>query len=127
MRNFIVSLICLLAMVAIWTGFTCYASVKTDYYENSLEVLIVDYVNKEKWDESMALFDEIQDDWNIYKHTASFFLDTSSINHIDSTFKKVRFYIEADDRSNSSGELAYLKGLFTALEKNESLTLQNIF
>jgi hypothetical protein len=37
------------------------------------------------------------------------------------------FYISADDLSNSSGELAYLNGLFESLYQNESLAPQNIF
>lgn len=127
MRNFIVSSICLMAVIAIWACFTVYASSNTDYFEESLDTLIYEYVNEEKWDHARTHFDDLQNDWNDYKRVASFFLDAGSINHIDSTFKKVYFYISADDKSNSSGELAYLKGLFTALNRNEALTLENIF
>ena len=66
-------------------------------------------------------------DWEGYKKRASYFLDNNALNHIDSTFNKIVFYISADDLSNSSGELAYLNGLFESLYQNESLAPQNIF
>lgn len=127
MRNFIISMFCLLAVVAAWTCFDIYASDKTDLYESELNTLIEEYVDKENWDEAYKKFDDIQNDWNRYKKTASFFLDANDLNHIDSTFKKTHYYISADDRSNSSGELAYLIGLFKALDKNEEITLGNVF
>ena len=127
MRNFIISLISLALIVSICYGFHMYSDAKTKAYDKAIETLITEYVNENRWDEASEHFQMMQDDWNKYKHTASFFLDSSSINHIDSTFKKIHYYISADDRSNASGELAYLKGLFAALHKNESVTLENIF
>lgn len=127
MRNFIISTVCLFTIIGIWSCFHIYSSTKTDYYKTQLDVITSEYVNEEKWPEAISSFNEIQADWNKYKHTAAFFLDSSELNHIDSTFKKIYFYISADDKSNSSGELAYLKGLFQSLHRNESLNMENVF
>ena len=127
MRNFIISLICLASIVGIWCAFDNYASAKTQYYGQQIDTILSACVSEDDWDKALASFEVLQDDWNSYKQLASFFLDSSAINHIDNTFKKIEFYISADDKSNSSGELAYLNGLFEALYKNESLTPVNIF
>lgn len=127
MRNFIISSICLLIIIGIWSCFYVYSSDKTDYYKSELDIIISEYVDREKWTDAISSFNELEADWNDYKHNAAFFLDSSELNHIDGTFKKVRFYIYAKDRSNSSGELAYLKGLFEYLHKNESLNAENLF
>lgn len=127
MRNFIISTVCLIMIIGIWTCFHIYSSDKTDYYKSELDIIIFEYVNEDKWPDAISAFDGMQSDWNKYKHIAAFFLDSSALNHIDSTFEKIRFYIYASDKSNSSGELAYLKGLFESLHKNESLNMENLF
>lgn len=127
MRNFIISAASLLVIVIIWGSFFFYSSGKIKTYEAALDTIITEYVNDENWDEAKASFNELQHDWNRFKHIASFFLDSSSLNHIDSTFRKIHYYISADDKSNSSSELAYLKGQFISLHNNEALKLENIF
>lgn len=127
MRNFIISTICLIMIIGIWICFYIYSSQKIDYYKSELDVIICEYVNEEKWPDAISSFNEIQCDWNKYKHIAACFLNSSELSHIDNTFKKIRFYIYASDKSNSSGELAYLKSLFKHLHEDESLNLDNVF
>ena len=127
MRNFIISLTCLAFVVAIWSVFDSYALSKTLYYEEQINTILVSYISENRWDEAREAFEDLHEDWEGYKKRASYFLDNNAINHIDSTFNKIVFYISADDLSNSSGELAYLNGLFESLYQNESLAPQNIF
>lgn len=127
MRNFIISFICLFIIVFTWTCFDFYASARTDYYENTLATITNQYINRENWTEAKTAFKELHSEWKDYRHIASFFLDANDLNHIDNTFRKAEYYISACDRSNSAGELAYLKGLFIALHKNESISPANIF
>lgn len=127
MRNFIISLLCLAVIVIVWFTFDNYALSKTQYYEKQINNIITACVSEDNWGGAMDSFDNLQKDWNSYKQLAAFFLDNNALNHIDSTFQKIEFYISADDRSNSSGELAYLNGLFESLYENESLSFSNIF
>ncbi len=127
MRNFMISAICLLITVGVWLCFYLYTSSKIEHYEASLDTITKEYVDEEKWKQASDSFEALESDWKGFSRYAAFFLDSSSLNHIDSTFRKIHYYISANDVSNSSGELAYLKGLFISLHKNETLSFENIF
>lgn len=127
MRNFIISTLCLLLVIGAWCGFYLYSEKQTASLQTQLDVIIAEYVTNEQWEDARDAIDKLALDWKSYKKAASYFLDAKPINDIDCTIQRVRYYIYEKDKSNSSGELSYLKDLYILLHQNEELTPENIF
>lgn len=126
MRNFIISLISLLIILCLWTGFSHYSSETTRELQTQTHKLIASIYN-EDWVPAEKDYRQLLQIWDNYKKTASIFLDGKDLNEIDSTLDKAHLYMEAEDVSNSSGEFSYLKDKFRFLYTNDSLSLSNIF
>jgi hypothetical protein len=54
-------------------------------------------------------------------------LDTATINEIDYALARSIKFIQAEDISNSNGELNAVIEQFSFLTENQNLSLQNIF
>lgn len=127
MRNFIISVICLGALIGVWAAFESYSSDKISAYMDTIEQEVIKTVEQEKWDTAYENFQRFSRDWHKYKKKAAFFLDTQAINEADYSIAKALYYIKAKDVSNSSGELSCLREQLKFLEYNESLAVGNIF
>lgn len=127
MRNFIISIVCLGILVGAWAVFGFYSNKTIDSYEQALENSIIKAVEAEQWEKAYTEFRNLSQDWHRYKKAAAFFLDTQAINDTDYSIAKAKYYIKAEDVSNSSGELASLKEQLVFLHQNESITWGNIF
>ena len=71
--------------------------------------------------------EQLNKDWHQYKKAALFFLDTETINEVDSSLTKAIKYVKARDISNSSGELNAMVEQLTFLSSNDKISWQNIF
>lgn len=127
MRDFIISLLCLGLLVGAWTVFDSYSDSKINGYKEELETKIIKTTESGDWDKALSDFDVFSHDWQQYKKSAAFFLDTQTINDIDYSIAKAKYYIKAEDVSNSSGELSCLKEQLNYLHYNESLAPGNVF
>ncbi|MCB6994322.1 DUF4363 family protein [bacterium 210820-DFI.6.37] len=127
MRNFVISLLCMGLLIGIWAFFDSYSNSKIDSYKEELETNIIKTVELGDWDKASHDFDDLSQDWHQYKKRAEFFLDTQTINDVDYSIAKAKYYIKAQDVSNSSGELSCLEEQLTFLHYNESLAPGNIF
>ena len=127
MRNFVISLLCMGLLIGIWAFFDSYSNSKIDSYKEELETNIIKTVELGDWDKASHDFDALSQDWHQYKKRAEFFLDTQMINDVDYSIAKAKYYIKAQDVSNSSGELSCLEDQLTFLHYNESLAPGNIF
>lgn len=127
MRNFVISVLCLGALIGAWAVFDVYSSDKISTYKETLQQEVIKMVESEEWDKAYASFERFSKDWDHYKKTAAFFLDTQALNEADYSIAKSHYYIKAKDVSNSSGELSCLKEQLSYLEYNESLALGNVF
>lgn len=127
MRNFVISLICLCVLLGIWGCFSVYSSRISEEMQLQSEVLIEEAIKQSDWNAAEEDFRKLSAMWDEYKIPASFFIDLKDINEIDCTLSKAHLYIEAEDISNSSGEISYLKDKFKLLHRNDSLLLTNIF
>lgn len=126
MRNFIISIVCLGALIGTWAAFGVYSNKTVHGYEQALEDRIIKAVEAEEWEKADKEFQNLSKDWHQYKKKAAFFLDTQSINDTDYSIARAKYYIKAEDVSNSSGELAALKEQLVFLHQNESITWGNI-
>ena len=127
MRNFIISLICTLAVLAAWGGFHSYSAEMTDDLQAKSNELIFSSIEKEDWISAEEDYMELSQLWHRYRRPASVFLDARDINEIDSIMDKAYLYMKAEDVSNSSGEFCYLKDKFKALSESDTVSLANIF
>lgn len=127
MRNFVISIICLGILITSWGIFDFYSGQKIEDYQAKLDHTIIRTVELENWEKADSDFEQFAADWEQYKKRAAFFLDTRSLNETDCTIAKARYYMNAKDVSNTSGELASLSEQLLALHDNEALSLKNIF
>lgn len=127
MRNFVVSVICLGALIAAWAAFDSYSADKINSYKETLQQEVIKLAEAEEWDEACSIFQQFSEDWERYKKIAAFFLDTQTINEADYSIAKSQYYLQAKDVSNSTGELSCLRKQLTFLEYNETLAAENIF
>lgn len=127
MRNFIISVICLGTLIAVWAAFDSYSAGKISDYKETLQQEVIKMAEDEEWDKAYTIFQQFSEDWARYKKIAAFFLDTQAINEADYSIAKSCYYIKAKDVSNSTGELSCLREQLTFLEYNESLAAGNIF
>lgn len=127
MRNFIVSIICLGLLIAVWSVFDFYSIQKIEEYQSRLDHTIIKTVESENWEKAHSDFEQFIVDWKHYKKRAAFFLDTQSLNETEYTIARAKYYMKAKDVSNTSGELASLSKQLLALHENEALSVKNIF
>lgn len=127
MRNFIISLICLLVTLCSWTAFSVYSAKTTDVLQAQSHHLVYSSINNGDWTSAEKDYLRLSKTWNKYKSAAVFFLDSREINEIECTMDKAYLYMKAQDISNSSGEFSSLKDKFKFLHQNDSVTLSNIF
>lgn len=127
MRNFIISLICIMFVFSAWLGFSSFSSYCSQQCISHAGKLISVYISSEDWDGASSQMDLLMESWDDYKKVAYFFLDAREINEIESALNKTSLYIEAHDISNSNGEISYLTEKIRYLHQSDLLLLHNIF
>ena len=127
MKSFIISVICIALLTGAGVFFVNYSDDTLHTLMSDLDDNIIIYVESEDWQTAMLEFDKFKTDWEKYRSRAVFFLSTISLNEASYAIEKVEHYMKAEDVSNSSGELAYIKELLSHLHFDESLSLGNIF
>lgn len=127
MRSFIISIALLLSLIGTWCFFDTYSSNTLENYGQILESEVLLSIESENWQSASEDFLSLQEEWQEYKQYAVFFLGTSELNEVDETMAKAYYYIKAEDISNASGEIAFLKRQLLFLNSNEKMTAGNIF
>ncbi|NLD18642.1 MAG: DUF4363 family protein [Clostridiales bacterium] len=127
MRDLIISLICLILILVPWGIYEGFSEKTIHQYKTILSKEVIPSIEKDDWKTAMDRFDFIAKDWDKYKKTSAFFIDTESINETDGIVSKTYYYIKLKDPSNSAGEAAYLKYSFDFLHKNEKPSIANVF
>ncbi|QIB69614.1 DUF4363 family protein [Aminipila butyrica] len=127
MRSFLISLGCLLVLAGSWLVYTNYSDEKIHEFNDRIETVIIEEVKSDRWQQAEEHLDKLEDDWHQYKKVACLFFSTNELNDIDYSFAKSKYYIKAEDLSNSSGELSYLKEQMRFLHANQEITIANLF
>lgn len=127
MRNFIISALCLGILIGGWSIFAVYSNDKINDLQIQLTGGVIAAVEDGRWKDADASFSYFSKDWNQYRKSAAFFLNTQELNEVDCTIEKTAYYIKAFDLSNASGELASLNEQLFFLHYNETLSAENIF
>lgn len=127
MKTLVVSLIGLALLVGSWLVFSDFASDTIDHLTDKIEQQIITPATTGKWDEARESMEEFTTEWDKYKKIFTYFLSTEEIDQTDFSISRAQYYIECQDVSNATGELAYIRKQLFSLHENEKLNLENIF
>lgn len=127
MKDLITATLLLALLLGGWLVFLNYADSQSQYFQTRLEEIIMPAVQAEKWEESRELIQDFSSRWHDFRRISLYFLDTATINEIDYALARSIKFIQAEDISNSNGELNAVIEQFSFLTENQNLSLQNIF
>lgn len=127
MRDLIISVACMLILLIPWGIYSNYSTGITSSYNQIIDNQLLPAVTEENWSKAEKEFATVTSLWENHKKISSYFCSTESINEIDSIIKKSDYYLKMQDKSNTSGEVAYLRCKLNFIYNNESMTLSNIF
>ena len=126
MKDLIISALIVLFLIGGWLLFDNYSKETTSIISNNLEENIIPLVEAAHWEEAKQQYKKIENQWSRYKRVGLSFLENDQINEIDLCIARAEKYIEAEDSSNSAGELCSIAKQLDLLPKREALTLSNI-
>lgn len=126
MRDLIVSVAIVAVLIGGWLFFDSYSARSVDEMSDLIYSDLIPAVGAEDWDDSRAMVTELSQAWNEYKKKALFFLNSEELSEIDYCLAKADKYVNAEDVSNSSGELNSLAGQMLFLKTKEKITPENI-
>lgn len=127
MRDLIVSVAIVAVLVVSWLFFDSYSDKTVSSVSATIRNEIIPAVEAERWDLSRLMSGELWDRWQDYQDVALIFISSEELLEIDQCMAKAIKYIEAEDVSNSSGELNALAEQLDFLVAREKINLENIF
>lgn len=126
MKDLIISFLIIVVLIGGWLFFDNYSHHQSYELSESLEEAIIPLTEEERWDEVDELYDIFEKKWRMYQKVALFFLENDQLSEIDLCVARAEKYIEAEDVSNSAGELCSIAAQLQLLDKREKVTLSNI-
>lgn len=126
MRNLIISIVCLLFLIIPWGIYDRYSSHTIEAYQIILTHQIIPSIEMGNWQEAEEAFDVITEDWERYRTVSAYFINGESINEVDSSLAKARYYIKLHSPANAAAEASYLIHRFEFLHENELPSPGNI-
>lgn len=127
MRDLIISTICMLILIVPWGIYDRFAVETVENYRSVISHEIIPAIESGDWENAEKRFDFIAKDWDRYKKVSAFFIDTESVNEVDSYVSRAYYYIKLHDAGNAAAETAYLQYRFGFLHENELPNPGNIF
>ncbi len=127
MRDLIVSVAIVAVLVVSWLFFDSYSDKTVSSVSATIRNEIIPAVEAEHWDLSRLMSVELWDRWQDYQDVALIFISSEELLEIDQCMAKAIKYVEAEDVSNSSGELNALAEQLDFLVAREKINLENIF
>lgn len=127
MRDLIVSVAIVAVLVVSWLFFDSYSDKVVSSVSSTIRNEIIPAVEAEHWDLSRLMSVELWDRWQDYQDVALIFISSEELLEIDQCMAKAIKYVEAEDVSNSSGELNALAEQLDFLVAREKINLENIF
>ena len=127
MRDLIVSVAIVAILVVSWLFFDSYSDKAVSSVSATIRNEIIPAVDAEHWDLSRLMSVDLWDRWQDYQDVALIFISSEELLEIDQCMAKAIKYVEAEDVSNSSGELNALAEQLDFLVAREKINLENIF
>ena len=126
MKDLIISFLIIAVLIGGWLFFDNYSHKQSYELSEYLEEVIIPLTEKESWGEVDELYDIFEEKWRSYQKVALSFLENDQLSEIDLCVARAEKYIEAEDVSNSAGELCSIATQLQLLDKREKVTLSNI-
>ncbi len=126
MRDLLVSAAIIILLIGGWLYFDNYSNDSVENMVADIQYELIPAVESEDWNQSRELVSRLKEDWDDYKDMALLFLSTEELSEIDYCLSKSEKYVNAEDVSNSSGELNSMAEQMKFLLSREKVTLENI-
>ncbi len=127
MKDFIVVSLILLVLFGTWLGFLYYSGQQIQTLTSDIENKILPAIEAEDWQKSSRLMKDFQDRWKKFRKISLYFDNAGPLSEIDISVSRTIKYVQAEDLSNSTGELQAASRQLSTLRSQEKLSLQNIF
>lgn len=127
MRDLIISIICMLILIVPWGIYDRFSTDTVGEYKKTISEEIIPAIENDDWETAEKRFSFIAKDWDRYKKISAFFIDTESVNEVDSYVSKAYYYIKLRDPANAAAESSFLQYRFDFLHENELPNMGNIF
>lgn len=127
MRDLIISIICMLILIVPWGIYDNFSTDTVGEYKKTISKEIIPAIENDDWETAEKRFSFIAKDWDRYKKISAFFIDTESVNEVDSYVSKAYYYIKLRDPANAAAESSFLQYRFDFLHENELPNMGNIF
>ncbi|MBQ9961526.1 MAG: DUF4363 family protein [Firmicutes bacterium] len=127
MRDLITASFIVVILIGCWLFFDSYSEKEVNELAYTITEEIIPSIEAEAWEQGNEQLKVAESKWDSYKTIAHLFLCASELNEIDYGMAKVIEYAEAEDVSNTSGELSALAQQLIILNSHEKITPENIF
>jgi len=127
MKDLLISTLLLFLLLTGWLVFLTYACQQTDGFIAAIQEDLLPLIEAERWEECRQAADSLSSAWDRFRRLSLYFLDSGMLNEIDGALAKSIKYIQAEDISNSTGELNAIARQLKVLVDNQKITLQNVF
>ena len=84
MRDLVISVICMLVLIIPWGIYDKFAGDRVDNYKSIINNEVIPAIEASDWETAERRFGFIAKDWDRYKKISAFFIDTQSVNEVDS-------------------------------------------
>ena len=127
MKDFIAASLIMLLILGGWLIFLHYADTQSQSLVSEIRHEILPAIKDGSWTSVQSKMDTLNDDWHKFRKVTLYLLHTETINSIDYSIARALKYADAEDESNTAGELNAAIEQLSFLTDNQKLTLQNIF
>ena len=127
MKNLIVSIACILALLLPWLAYEKYSTDLIREYSSTLKNEIINSIESGDWNTAEESYAELSESWKRLKSVSEYFLDAKSLSETDELLNKIEYHISMHDASNAAAGSAELIHMFDYLHENEKLSFGNIF
>lgn len=125
MRSLVISIIVLGLLMGSWGVFLNRADKAIHEMSASINEEILPAVSAEDWRRSQERFSYMSTLWNQDRRLFSIYFDAISIGQIEGSLARAKEYLQSEEKSSASGELAYLDQQLLFVLENERLSLEN--
>ncbi len=126
MKNLLISILCLMALIVPWELYDRYSTAAVNDYSTIIENQILPAVMDDDWDSAIVAFRSIDEDWEKFKKISEYFINAQIINEADSLVSKAEYFITTKDKSNAAAISSELRQTLTYLHENEMLSFGNV-
>jgi hypothetical protein len=126
MKSLLIASAVVIVMIGGWLIFNNYSNNAVEDLIDCIQEEIIPEVEAENWEKSKKLMSKLKDDWHKYKEPALLFLNTDELCQIDYSIARAEKYIDAEDISNSSGELNSIAEEMRFIISKEHINVENV-